>query len=396
MSYQLHITRKARSWADAGDPAVISLPEWEAYVRQDPEMRLADYRDQDDTQQHGASITEGAFSAGRSIWLAYARPAQPGRYTWFYYAQGSLTVQDPDEVVLGKMLAIAHKLQARVQGDKDEYLDQPAALQAFARALPKPAASEQPEIAARALPETAATPPPAAPSKELPAAANRPAASSTAFQLFQTFASPEAARLLLAALAEHGIATQTELDNGELAFDPSFANNRLLSKFLVKIPLADFERGGQLLDELNSQALQEAAPDHYLFSFTDEELLELRTKPEEWSAYDVALAGQLLQQRGQSAAPDTLRLRQHQAATPAQPGQDEHKTLVISGYISAVIGGLLGVLIGYQLCTSHTELANGQRVPTYSPANRMHGLGMMVLGTIMFVLLATRFGFLPL
>jgi hypothetical protein len=349
MGYNVHITRKSTSWADENDPAAISLAEWEAYVVNDPEMRLDDHVEEPEFQSNS---TSAAYLDGMSVWLAYSKKKRAGLYAWFYHEHGCITVKDPDEEILTKMLAIAQVLNARVQGDDDEYFD----------------GLEQPLF----LPEE-----------------NGLAWAVSDFRDFQTFASAEAAQPLLLALARQAIDYRTAMDNGQVAFDPSFANNQLISKFIVKLRLADFERGSQLLTDLNRHALDQVDPGHYLFSFSDEELFDLLVKPDEWSAFDVTLAGQLLRQRGRDISPDTLKLlRQHRVAELAQPAQD-HKAWVKGGYISALLGGFLGILIGYQLYFSRKQLPDGRRIYVYSPTDRVHGMRILVLGVVMFLVLMT-------
>lgn len=352
MGYDVHITRKQHSWADEEDTAAISLAEWLAYVATDPEMRLDN---QAEAPVGDTGTTLRVESEGLSVWLPYSKNGRAGNYAWFAHEGDRVTVKNPDEEILGKMLAVAHALGARVQGDDGEYYDEVAPL--FAN----------------------------------PAAAGTTTWADAGFRNFQTFASAGAAQPLLQLLAEAGIPYHTTLDTGQVAFDPSFANNQLTSNFTVQLALVDFERATQLLDKLHQHALSELDPGHYLFRFTDEELMDLVVKPDEWSALDVALAGQLLRQRGRDVSPDTLQLlRQRRVTELAQPDQD-HKALVRSGYISAALGGIIGIVLGYQLYTSRKQLPTGQRVYAYSPTDRVHGLRIMVLGICVFILvLAAR------
>lgn len=117
-----------------------------------------------------------------------------------------MTVKSPDEEILGKMQSIAHALGARVQGNDSAY---------FGDYGTAPAGPMQ--------------------------AANTWA--SMEYRQFQTYASAEAAQPLLAALEQQGIVPLTIFDNGQLAFDASFANSQLTSKFTVKLRLAEFEHG---------------------------------------------------------------------------------------------------------------------------------------------------------
>lgn len=353
MSYHVHITRKAASWHDKRDPAAISLAEWEAYVAGDAEMQPAPDLAEEEATGYGAALAAAAaavYHPSRCRWLAYSKASRPGKQAWFYHEKDHITVAAPDEEILGKMLAVAHALGARVQGDDNEYYDEVEPL--FAN----------------------------------PAAGSTAPWADAGFRNFQTFASAGAAQPLLQALQEAGIPHHTTFDTGQVAFDPSFANNQLTSNFTVQLALADFERGTQLLNKLNEHALSQIAPDHYLFRFTDEELMDIVVKPDEWSALDVALAGQLLRQRGRDVSLDALQLlRQRRVAELAQPDQD-HKALVRGGYLSAMLGGIIGIGIGYQLYTSRKQLPTGQRVYAYSPTDRVHGIRMMVLGTCVFIL----------
>ncbi|MGI4821567.1 MAG: hypothetical protein ACRYFV_10195 [Janthinobacterium lividum] len=348
MSYDVHITRKAESWAAEDDQSAISLAEWLEYVAHDPEMRLDN---RSTALVVGIADTLGVEAAGLSVWLAYSKNGRAGNYAWFSHEADRVTVKNPDEEILGKMLAVAQALGARVQGDDNEYFDESPAY---------PADTHEGTIFE----------------------------ASHDFRDFQTFASAEAAQPLLAALAQRSILARTAFDNGQLAFDPSFANNQLTSKFIVKLQLADFERGSQVLAELNAHAISQVDSCHYLFAFTDEELFDLLVKPDEWSAFDVALAGQLLRRRGRDISPDTLQLlRQHRVAELAQPDTyKDHKAWIMRGYISALLGGFFGILIGYQLYTHHKQLPDGRRVPAYSAPDRVHGLRIMVLGVVVFVL----------
>ncbi|MGI4761273.1 MAG: hypothetical protein ACRYF0_11235 [Janthinobacterium lividum] len=71
----------------------------------------------------------------------------------------------------------------------------------------------------------------------------------------------------------------------------------------------------------------------------------------------------------------------------AQPGNyKDHKAWILRGYISALLGGFFGMLIGYQLYTHRKQLPGGRRVPAYSAHDRVHGLRIIVLGAIVFVL----------
>jgi len=100
MGYVLHITRKD-DWSDHTGP-VIDEAEWRRIIEEDPELTL-----DPDTQ---CVMTDGEF-----IFAAWK--SEPGALGWY---GGEITTKNPDEALIAKMVQIARKLDARVQGDDGE------------------------------------------------------------------------------------------------------------------------------------------------------------------------------------------------------------------------------------------------------------------------------------
>ena len=199
-----------------------------------------------------------------------------------------------------------------------------------------------------------------------------------AFQQYQSFASEEVAQPLLRLLQAHGIATETGVDR--LDFDVNFANNPTDTRFVVRLRAADIEKARQLEDLENDRLAANAAPDHYLFSFTDEELFDVLTKPDEWNSYDVTLAGRILRQRGRVVSADAIQLlRRHRTAEIAKP-EPTRKAWIVAGYLSAILGGIIALLIGWHLYSHKKPLPDGSRVYAYAPSDRVHGFRILLLG----------------
>jgi hypothetical protein len=205
------------------------------------------------------------------------------------------------------------------------------------------------------------------------------------FLPFQSFPSAEAAAPLLELLRQHNVPFETAVDTGQPVFDPSMAFNRTYATFQVKLHGADFEWVRRLQEDANRDALAALSPDHYLFSFSDVELFELIAKPEEWSALDVTLAGQLLRQRGRDVSVDAIRLlRQHRVEAEAQPAPSS-TGLIRWGYGLALLGGMMSIIIGWNLYTSKKTLTDGRQVYAHTAQDRVHGMRIMTLGIACFV-----------
>jgi len=113
MGYDVHITRK-EDWFEEGDD--ISIEEWKAYLKDDKDMRLDNYA----KAQVGEGETLRVESDGLAVWTAYSGHEEGGNMAWFDYQQGNITVKNPDDEILNKMIAISHAFNAKVQGDDGE------------------------------------------------------------------------------------------------------------------------------------------------------------------------------------------------------------------------------------------------------------------------------------
>lgn len=96
MGYDLHITRR-EDWSAEGDD--ITADEWLEYVHSDPEFRI--------------SGINGPYFAD---WNGRSKHAEP----WLNWSSGVIYTKNPDRALVDKMILIAKKLGAKVQGDDGE------------------------------------------------------------------------------------------------------------------------------------------------------------------------------------------------------------------------------------------------------------------------------------
>lgn len=215
------------------------------------------------------------------------------------------------------------------------------------------------------------------------------------FLPYHSYPSPEAAAPLLELLRQHGIPFETHATRP--AVDPTFAFNPTTAQFVVKLHPADLAHVRTLEEQASEHqaATLAADADHYLHRFSDAELTDILVKPDEWSAPDVALAGHLLRQRGHDVSAGTVQLlRQHRRTELAQP-ETGGRSWIVVGYISALLGGLVGLLIGIHLYTYKKRDFEGRQLPGFTSADRLHGLRIIGLGVVSFVFwLAVRAGWL--
>ncbi|MEO7978269.1 hypothetical protein [Flavobacterium sp.] len=174
----------------------------------------------------------------------------------------------------------------------------------------------------------------------------------------------------------------TEIADNIPPVDSSFSGSTLQNQYEIKIPLADFAKAEKILDEVAENLIDQVDKEHYLFSFTDEELYEILLKADEWNEFDYKLAQKILTERGKSIDTELLNaLKKQRLDLLAQP-EENQKPWIIAGYIFAILGGFLGILIGYSLWTSKKSLPNGQKVYSYSEKDRVQGKNIFYIGVI--------------
>jgi hypothetical protein len=114
MGYDLHITR-AVDWLDS-ETQPITLEEWLAYVKADPDMRLDGFAE--------AHFQDGNVlrveSPGLAVWTRWSQAGVDGGQAWFNHDNGTVIVKNPDEEIIEKMIAVARIFHARVVGDEGE------------------------------------------------------------------------------------------------------------------------------------------------------------------------------------------------------------------------------------------------------------------------------------
>ena len=198
--------------------------------------------------------------------------------------------------------------------------------------------------------------------------------------IFRKFPSQLQANELKSLLEKNGI--DSTVANNIPSLDATFSGSTLLHEYEVRIPQVDFELAEKILDKDTEDLLNEIPKDYYLFDFTDEELYEILQKRDEWNAFDYSLAQKILQKNGKSITQDYLAELKNERLSELSKPDENQKTLIIAGYIFAILGGAIGIIIGYSLWKSKNTLPNGKKVHSYNADDREHGLYIFVIGLI--------------
>jgi ATP-dependent Zn protease len=124
-----------------------------------------------------------------------------------------------------------------------------------------------------------------------------------------------------------------------------------------------------------------------LFDFTDQELYDILAKPDEWSAFDYQLSQRILKERGKEIDKDFLNsLRKTRIEDLAKPEEKQTNNVWV-GYLFSLLGGLIGIAIGWNMMSSKKKLPNGEEIFSYQENDRKHGKRIMILGIVMLIIL---------
>lgn len=200
------------------------------------------------------------------------------------------------------------------------------------------------------------------------------------YSIFRKFPTLEQATELKDLLNENGI--KSILADNVPPVDVTFSGSTLNYQVEIRIKQSDFKTAEEILEQNAGELIDQVDKDYYLFEFTDEELYEILLKSDEWNAFDYTLAQKILKQRGKSVDKELLNSLKNERLKDLAKPEGNQKPWIIGGYVFSILGGFLGLIIGYFLWTSKKTLPNGQKVYSYSENDRKHGKYIFYIGLI--------------
>lgn len=205
------------------------------------------------------------------------------------------------------------------------------------------------------------------------------------FLTYKKFNNKNSANKFAAILDQEKI--EYAVENNSLSFDVSFSNNTNFgNEFCVKIKKSDFDKVDEILSKKSEEDIESIPHDYYLLSFSDEELIEVVTKSDEWSVFDVTLSKKLLKEKGKEVTAEQIEAIKNKRIQELSQPEKSQKPYIIAGYIFAVLGGWLSVFIGWHLLTYKKSLPNGDKVYAYSDEDRKQGNRIFILGIVFMII----------
>ncbi len=195
---------------------------------------------------------------------------------------------------------------------------------------------------------------------------------------FRKLESQEEAQAIQQLLNTHNIPSKLEINSALL--DANLLGQQFDPAYWIKIPADAFRTAETLVRESIDIKLHEVEENYYLLSFSNEELMEVIEKKDEWGNYDYALALHLLKTKGiELTDTDLVRIDQQRIKALAKPDNGNNLWIFV-GYLSAAFLGALGLFIGFFMLRTKKTLPDGSRVYAFSDRARSHGKYILLTG----------------
>lgn len=232
---------------------------------------------------------------------------------------------------------------------------------------------------------------------------------STKSRIFQQFVNADQARVVTELLDKAGIPNQLVAERpmtDEIYTGANFEPGLKLYLFPE-----DFVKAHAALESHYSSMLADVEEDHYLFGFTNAELVDIIAKPDEWNTFDYLLAKKLLLEKNAGVDEHTIeRLKNARREELLRPEGTPWIMLII-GYFFLLLGALgyviilmgrfsptfllmiLSSFLGMHLYRSSKTLPDGTTVGVFREDIRKHGriiyygsIILLILSSISFIL----------
>jgi len=201
---------------------------------------------------------------------------------------------------------------------------------------------------------------------------------------YKKFKTREEATCLIENLESNNVPYQ--LEDISPVYDITYTGGtELEDKIALKIKDSDFDVVDHILEKIAENNMYLIEKDHYLYEFSNMELIEILEKYDEWSKTDYLAARKILKERGKAFSDNEIqKFKEKRIEKLSQPEKGNTGWLIF-GFISAVMGGLLGIFIGHHHCYFKKQLPTGERVYAYNELARRIGFKIYSVGIISFI-----------
>lgn len=199
---------------------------------------------------------------------------------------------------------------------------------------------------------------------------------------YKSYSTLEEAKAFALWLRQNDIPSKIEDNTPQLS--SIFIGDTLQDNYFLKIRDTDFQIVNKLYSEKVQEDVKNLHEEYYLYSFTNEELLEILDNPDDWDEFNIQASLQILNERGLKMDPNIIEdIHFDQLIEESKPEKLD-QVWIILGYGLAILGGFLAIVIGNYIHTSKKTLRDGNVIHRYVEEDRSHGLIISIVGFVFF------------
>lgn len=200
---------------------------------------------------------------------------------------------------------------------------------------------------------------------------------------FKTLATQEAADEMVQALASGDIPAKVRKEEYNLL--PAYGGASVTSNYDILIDPKDKLKAEEIDSKITAEFLDSIDPEHYLFSFSDQELLDVLGHKHEWNEIDLLLSEKILTDRGVPINRERIKKANDERFEELAEPKKGKPFWIALGYLGALLGGLLGLMISYSVVKAKRKLPNGTFVHDYDEDTRRQARIIFVLSLIVII-----------
>ncbi len=203
------------------------------------------------------------------------------------------------------------------------------------------------------------------------------------FLVFRSFYTEEEAISLMKFFKEKGI--DCSMVKHRPILDKVYVGINYDPEFHVKIKGYEFSKANEILDRHIDQHLSEIGEDYYLHSFTDNELLEIIDKPDEWNNQDIVISKKILRDRGVAITDKEVAEKKLSRIKNLEKPERENAVFIFLGYFFSLFA-FFGIGFALLVLNLKKTLPDGRKVFVYDTRTRGHGKNMLIIALILTAL----------
>jgi hypothetical protein len=190
-------------------------------------------------------------------------------------------------------------------------------------------------------------------------------------------------------LDENGISY--EVDSAKTIIDENIVGSPLFAKYTLKLKPKDFELANQKIEQYYAQVITDHDGFEHLSQLTNEELIDIIIRPEEWSIESSVAAKLILRDRNIIMSDEDIANKRKQHQSALRKGEKANLALRLSCILAIFIGLALnlvfaigGLSFSYYLAYGTKKDSNGVSYFIYDMPSRKQGMWIFYGGIIAF------------